>query len=160
MSAPFTLEREQWVPSSLQEVFSFFSDAGNLQTLTPKWLRFQILTPQPIEMAPGITIDYRLFWHGIPMHWQTEITRWEPPHQFEDLQVKGPYQLWHHTHRFQAVDQGTRIADSVRYSLPFGVLGRAAHAFSVRQNVEDIFNYRDAKVRALFGGDGKAPSVY
>jgi hypothetical protein len=158
MSVPFTLEHEQWVPRPLEEVFSFFSDARNLEILTPEWLRFEILTPPPIEMAVGAKIDYRLHWHGIPLLWKTEITHWEPPFHFEDLQIKGPYKLWHHTHRFKAIEGGTRITDSVRYALPFGILGQIAHAFSVRQNVEDIFKYRDEKVRALFGGGSNSPT--
>ena len=151
MTTPFTLEREQWVPSPLQDVFAFFSDARNLETLTPAWLRFEILTPQPIEIQAGSIIDYKLRWHGIPLRWKTEITKWEPPHSFEDLQIKGPYQLWRHTHSFEAVGAGTRIHDLVHYALPFGLLGRAAHAFSVRRNVEAIFRYRDEQVRTLFG---------
>jgi ligand-binding SRPBCC domain-containing protein len=153
VSAPFTLEREQWVPSPLHEVFAFFADARNLETLTPEWLRFEILTPEAINMTVGTVIDYRLRWHGLPLRWKTEITHWEPPNRFEDLQTKGPYQLWRHTHRFEAVGEGTRIGDSVQYALPFGLLGRAVHAVSVRRNVEEIFNYRDKKVRALFGGN-------
>lgn len=151
MSEAFTLEREQWVPSSLQVVFAFFADAGNLEVLTPDWLRLQILTPQPITMQPGTLIDYRLRWHGVPLRWRTEITHWQPPHHFEDLQLKGPYRLWRHTHIFEAVEDGTRIVDRVQYGLPFGVLGRIAHAVSVRRNVEQIFDYRDAKVRELLG---------
>lgn len=151
MTAPYVLEREQWVPASLGEVFHFFSDAGNLELLTPPWLRFQILTPQPIHMFPDTLIDYRLRWHGIPMHWRSEITVWQPPHTFEDLQLQGPYKLWHHTHRFQAVDEGTLIHDRVEYSLPFGVVGRMVHAFSVRKNIEIIFAFRERKVEEIFG---------
>lgn len=151
MTAPYVLESEQWVPASLEEVFRFFSDAGNLELLTPQWLRFQILTPQPIPMFPGTLIDYRLHWHSIPMRWRTEITAWQPPHAFEDLQLKGPYKLWHHTHRFQAVDGGTLIRDRVEYSLPFGIVGRMVHAFSVRRNVESIFAFRERKVEEIFG---------
>ncbi len=152
MSKPYTLEREQWVPRPLDEVFSFFSDAANLEELTPAWLEFSILTPSPIEMKAGAMIDYRLSWHGIPMGWKTEITLWEPPHRFEDLQLKGPYRLWRHTHRFQASGSGTLISDTVRYALPFGPVGRLVHAVSVRRNVEAIFAYRNEKVREMFGG--------
>lgn len=151
MSSPFTLEREQWVPRPLQEVFAFFADARNLETLTPDWLSFEILTPGPIRMTAGVIIDYKLRWHGIPLHWKTEIVHWEPPNCFEDLEIKGPYKLWRHTHRFAAIEDGTRISDSVQYALPFGLLGRAVHAISIRRNVEEIFEHRDRKVRALFG---------
>lgn len=152
MTEHYTLDREQWVPASLDDVFAFFADAGNLERLTPQWLRFQILTPQPIQMFPGTLIDYRLHWHGMPMRWRTEITAWQPPNHFEDLQLKGPYKLWCHTHRFQAVDGGTRICDRVEYSLPFGIAGRMMHVISVRRNVERIFEFRDRKVREIFSG--------
>ncbi len=146
------------MPRPLREVFAFFSDAQNLEALTPPWMRFHILTPQPIEMFPGTLIDYRLRWHGIPLRWQTQIARWEPPDHFEDVQLKGPYRLWHHTHRFEAFAGGTRIHDLVRYALPFGILGRMVHALSVRRNVEEIFAYRQAKIREMFGG-GEQPTA-
>lgn len=155
MNRPFTLEQEQWVPQPLDEIFKFFSDAKNLEALTPSWMRFHILTPQPIEIAAGTVIDYRLRWHGIPLRWKTEIITWEPPIRFVDLQLKGPYRLWRHTHRFQTAAGGTRISDSVEYALPFGLLGRLVHAVSVRKNVEEIFEYRRQKICDLFGSDGK-----
>jgi len=90
------------------------------------------------------------------MRWRTEITAWQPPHAFEDLQLKGPYKLWHHIHRFQAVDGGTLIRDRVEYLLPFGFVGRMVHAFSVGHNVESIFAFRQRKVEEIFGS-GHAP---
>jgi hypothetical protein len=155
MNKPFTLERDQWVPRPLEEIFAFFSAARNLEALTPQWLRFQILTPEPIAMTAGARIDYRLRWHEIPLRWTTEIALWEPPYRFEDVQLKGPYQIWHHTHCFEAARGGTQIVDNVRYSLPFGLLGRAIHTLTVRRNVEEIFAYRQGKVRALFGAGNK-----
>ena len=155
MNSPFTLEQVQWVPQPLDEIFKFFSDAKNLEALTPSWMRFHILTPQPIEIAAGTLIDYRLRWHGIPLRWETEIAVWEPPVCFVDLQLKGPYRFWRHTHRFQAAAGGTHILDSVEYSLPFGLLGRLVHALSVRRNVEEIFEYRRQKICDLFGSAPK-----
>lgn len=153
MREAFTFESEQFVPSPLEEVFAFFADPSNLELLTPEWLRFKILTPQPIKMALGAKIDYRLHWHGIPLRWRTEIIAWEPASRFEDLQLSGPYKLWRHTHHFAPVAGGTKINDSVLYALPFGMLGRVVHAVSVRRNVEQIFKFRSEKIRALFGGD-------
>jgi hypothetical protein len=155
MSRAHELRREQWVPRPPEEVFAFFSDARNLETLTPGWLRFEILTPGPIRVAAGARIDYRLRWHGIPLRWTTEIVRWEPPRVFEDLQLSGPYRLWHHTHRFEPEGGGTRMTDTVRYALPFGPLGRAVHAISVRRSVERIFEYRYDQIRELFGGPAR-----
>lgn len=157
MNEIYTLEREQWVPRPIEEVFDFFSDARNLEAITPPWLRFQVLTSDPISMHCGAIVDYRLRWHGLPLRWKTEIACWDPPHRFEDLQLRGPYRLWHHTHCFSARNGGTTVADCVRYRLPFGPLAGLIHALTIRRNVERIFDYRDAKIREHFGAE-TAPS--
>ena len=118
----YTLQRETWIPHSLPRVFEFFSKAENLERLTPPWLGFRILTPLPIEMKKGATIAYALRVRGIPLRWLTEIEEWNPPFEFIDVQAKGPYKLWRHTHRFTAFNGGTSVVDIVQYALPFGVL--------------------------------------
>ncbi len=151
---PYSLQREQWVPRPVEEVFAFFSDAGNLAKITPPWLGFQMLSPAPIDMRAGTRITYRISWHGLPLRWLTEISSWDPPREFVDVQLRGPYRLWHHTHRFEARDGGTLIRDEVRYALPLGLLGRLAHAWLVKSNLNAIFGYRTQKVSELLGGAG------
>lgn len=131
-----TLRREQWIPRAIDEVFAFFADAGNLEAITPPWLGLRILTPGPIRIAAGTEVRYRLCWHGVPVSWTTEIRRWDPPYRFVDVQLHGPYRLWHHTRRFETGDGGTRMTDLVRYRLFFGLPGRAVHAMKVRRDVE------------------------
>lgn len=145
----YTIRREQWVSRPLDEVFAFFSNARNLEQITPSWLNFQVLTA-PERISAGVHIRYRLRWHGIPLRWTTEITRWNPPHEFEDIQLSGPYKLWRHTHRFEERNGGTQMTDQVEYALPFGFLGRIAHAVQVRRNVEQIFEYRNEQIRKIF----------
>jgi ligand-binding SRPBCC domain-containing protein len=145
-----TLRREQFVPRPLKDVFEFFSDAGNLQKLTPPWLNFRILTPGPLDIHPGTLLDYRLQWHGFPVRWRTEIVTWSPPHNFSDAQIRGPYKLWHHTHTFTAEAGGTRMTDVVVYWLPFGVLGAMAHRIGVKRDLERVFDYREQVIASLF----------
>ncbi len=145
------LQREQWIPRALDDVFAFFSDAKNLGAITPPWLGFRILSPEPIVMRPGAKIDYMLRWHGFPVRWVTEITCWDPPTDFDDVQLKGPYSLWQHSHSFQSIDGGTLIGDTVRYALPFGLLGRLAHACVVKAELNAIFDYRAKKVSEILG---------
>lgn len=145
-----TLRREQWIPRPLEEVFAFFSDARNLERITPSWLGFQMLTPGPIRITAGTKLRYRLRVHGLPLSWTTEIRRWEPPYRFIDVQLSGPYRLWHHTHRFEADNGGTRMTDTVRYRLPFGLLGRAVQALKVGSDVKEIFDYRCKRIDELF----------
>lgn len=125
------------------EAFAFFGDASGLEAITPAWLAFRVVTPAPIEMRPGALIDYRLRLHGVPVRWRTRIEVWEPGERFVDVQVSGPYRLWHHTHEFEADGEGgTVIRDTVRYALPLGPLGALAHVLFVRRDLERIFDFR------------------
>ncbi len=118
------LYREQLVPRPIGEVFGFFARAGNLERITPPWLEFSLSTPEPEDMSAGTLIEYRLRLHRIPLRWISRIDRWEPGRAFEDVQVKGPYRLWHHRHEFRAAGGGTLVQDHVRYALPFGPAGK------------------------------------
>jgi ligand-binding SRPBCC domain-containing protein len=137
----YRLQREQLVARPLNEVFAFFSQARNLELITPPWLRFEVLTPEPIEMAPGALIDYRLWLRGVP-RWTSRIEAWETDRGFVDCQLRGPYQFWHHRHEFAAHPAGTIVRDDVRYALPFGPLGRLVHALVVRRDLQRIFDHR------------------
>jgi ligand-binding SRPBCC domain-containing protein len=144
MNREFTLEREQSIDLPLQEVFAFFSDAHNLAVITPEWLRFEIVTPEPIEMRMGTLIDYKLRLRGIPLKWQSEITAWEPPHRFVDEQRRGPYRYWIHEHTFDAAGpRRTIVRDRVRYDVPGG---RPVQRLFVQPDLERVFDYRARKL--------------
>ena len=144
---PYVLERSQRVALPAEDVFAFFAEARNLEAVTPPWLGFRVLTPGAIAMREGALIDYRLRLHGLPLRWRTRIAVWDPPRRFVDVQVRGPYSLWEHTHSFEPVDDGVEIRDRVRYALPLGPLGRLAHALFVRRDLERIFDFRAAALR-------------
>lgn len=143
----YSYHAELWLPRPRSEVFAFFSDAFNLQELTPSWLSFEVLTPRPITMKPGTLIDYRLRVHGLPLRWRTRITEWEPEERFVDEQLRGPYHLWHHTHRFEDSRGGTLCIDDVRYR-PIG--GALAYHLFVRRDVEKIFEFRRQRLTQRF----------
>jgi ligand-binding SRPBCC domain-containing protein len=145
------LDREQFIPRPLPEVFEFFSRARNLEALTPPFLRFEVITPEPIEMRPGALITYRLHLHGISLNWVTQIEAWEERRSFVDRQLNGPYSLWHHRHDFEARDGGTLVSDHVHYGLPLGPLGEIAHALLVKQDLRTIFDFRQDAVRQQLG---------
>ena len=147
------LVREQWIHRPVNEVFEFFADAGNLESITPPWLKFRILTPRPISMQTGTLIDYSLRVRWMPVKWRTEIVEWSPPRQFVDQQLRGPYRLWHHLHEFFSEGERTRMRDTVDYTLPLGPLGELAHVGWVRRDLKQIFDYRGAKIQELLGAD-------
>ncbi len=143
------LVREQVVAAAPDAVFDFFSHARNLETLTPPWLRFEVLTAEPIEMRQGTRIEYRLRLHGVPLRWVSRIEEWHPGRGFVDRQVHGPYRLWHHRHEFEAHDGGTLVRDSVHCSLPLGPFGALAHTAFVRRDLAAVFEYRRQQIDHL-----------
>jgi ligand-binding SRPBCC domain-containing protein len=140
------LERDQLIPRGRDEVFAFFADALNLEAITPAWLGFRVVTPEPIEMTAGTLIEYRLKLHGLRVNWLTQIEVWEPGRRFVDTQLRGPYRLWRHTHTFEDHPDGTRVRDSVSYEIPAGPLGELAHRLFVRRDLERIFDHRHSAV--------------
>lgn len=144
----YTLRTSAPLPGPIDQVFSFFAAAENLARITPPDLGFVIRTSQPIDMRVGTLIDYTIKLWGAPVHWRTEITRWNPPYQFEDTQLRGPYAKWVHLHTFTSKGDETLMTDEVRYRLPFGVLGRMAHGI-VRRQLRRIFSYREQVIRSL-----------
>lgn len=143
------LERTQRVELPIVETFELFADAFNLEALTPPLLRFRVVTPPPIEIGVGTLIEYRLRLHRVPVRWQTRIEAWDPPHQFIDNQLRGPYRLWHHTHRFEPDGGATLIHDRVRYRIGFGPLGAVADRLLVRGDLERIFDFRREAIANL-----------
>ena len=140
-------EREVWVPAKRDAVFAFFSNAKNLETLTPPWLHFRILTPDPLVMRAGLRIDYQLRLRGLPLRWQSEIILWDPPCRFTDVQRRGPYRLWVHNHTFEARNGGTLVSDMVEYAAPGG---RIVEKLLVEPDVRRIFDYRAKQLEHLF----------
>lgn len=145
--AGYELRAECFIARPIDEVFEFFSDAANLQRLTPPWLNFRILTPAPIELRLGLVMDYKLRVRGVPVRWQSEITVWDPPHEFADEARRGPYRFWRHTHRFEPRDGGTRVIDELHYGVPGGAL---VNWLFVGRDLRKIFTFRHQVLAKVF----------
>lgn len=142
---------EQWLPVPPDELWPFFSSADNLEKITPPWMQFHVVTPRPIDMHAGTLIDYRLKVHGMPIRWRTRIEAWEPTHRFVDVQLRGPYKQWHHTHTFTPRDGGTLCEDRVHYRLYGGPLAPLVNRLMVERDVRTIFHYREQELNRRFG---------
>ena len=157
MRAAYRLDTWLWLPRPRADVFTFFADAKNLERITPSFLAFRILTPTPLDMRAGTIIDYRVGLRGLPMKWRSEITTWEPPLRFADVQVRGPYREWTHTHTFDERDGGTLVGDTVRYSLRGpDFIGSTINRLLVAPDLTRIFSFRHDALQDAFGVRGQA----
>lgn len=148
-SGAYRLSTSVEVPRSLEETFLFFAEAKNLDSITPPWLQFRIVTPTPIVIREGTLIDYSLRLHRFPMAWRSCIEEWLPNQKFTDVQVRGPYVTWRHEHFFKDAGDGkTRVEDRVTYQVPGG---RLVHRAFVRRDLLRIFIYRQEQVKRLLG---------
>lgn len=151
----YRLTCEMRTSLSIADTFKVFEDPYNLARITPPWLNFTVTTPHRVDMARNARIEYRIRWFGIPLKWRTVIDEYDRPTFFSDRQECGPYSYWKHRHTFREVEGGTLVHDQVEYSLPFGWLGRLAHALFVRRQLLSIFEFRQRALATLFEG----PSV-
>lgn len=133
---------KQYFALPREKVFHFFCDAGNLEKITPPSLNFKILSMSTPQIQAGTLINYKLKIHGVPIHWTTQIETWEKNIKFTDTQLKGPYSLWHHTHLFEDLAEGTLMTDVLIYKLPLMQMGRTAAQALVDKDVESIFKFR------------------
>ena len=150
----FELATEIELACPIEEVFAFFSDAANLQRITPPWLNFQIVTELPVTMKKGQVLDYQLRLHGVPIKWKSEICIWEPNKRFVDQQLSGPYGSWWHEHTF--FDLGgteTLMRDRVRYTVPGG---RMIHRLLVKNDLRKIFEFRREVIQKIFSDEAES----
>ena len=138
------------IGQSKEDIFDFFASAENLERLTPPWLNFKIISSLPINMDVGTVIEYEIKLHGIPIRWESEITLWDPPHRFCDIQRKGPYKKWVHEHIFETSDVGTLVKDKVNYEV---IGGNLINKLFVKNDLAKIFNYRQATLLTIFNDE-------
>lgn len=151
--AVYSVHKVQRMPVSLETAWDFFSNPANLQSITPTYLRFEIISKYlSPRMYQGQIIEYKVRpLLGIPLYWMTEITHVEEGKFFVDEQRFGPYSLWHHQHHFRAIEGGVEMTDIVHYKNPFWILGDIANTLFVKNQLEGIFDFRFKKVVELFG---------
>ncbi|MCT4133665.1 SRPBCC family protein [Elizabethkingia anophelis] len=140
----YHLYREQQLNCNIEQVWDFFSSPLNLSKITPKDMKFTVLSDlKNTPIYEGMEIDYLVSpVLGIPLKWKTRITQLNYQKSFTDLQAKGPYRYWNHYHEFIENDKGVLMKDSVDYELPFGLLGKLAHSLFVHKRLKSIFEFR------------------
>ena len=160
-------ETSQFVAVELERAFRFFADPHNLPRITAPKSRAKIENLRLIAPAnqPGlagagseIEISMRLF-PPLPFRgrWLARIVDFEYGSYFRDLQLRGPFARFDHTHSFDASGTGTIIHDVVEYDVGWGRLGNVANALFVRSALTEMFDYRQRATERLLAGKSNQP---
>ena len=140
----YQLIKIQQVPTTINEIWDFISSPSNLKEITPEHMGFIVTGDTGKEkMYPGMIITYKVSpLLGIKLNWVTEITQVKDKEYFVDEQRIGPYSMWHHEHKIEAVEGGVLMTDIVTYQPPMGILGAIGNMLFIKKQLQDIFDYR------------------
>lgn len=124
-----------------EEVFAWHARPGAIDRLTPPWEPLVIEQP-PDSLEIGTRVVFRSTIPGpVAVRMVAEHVGYDPPREFRDAQVSGPFASWEHRHRFESVGPGrTILSDEVTYSLP--ALGEVLAGRVVRRRLRRMFDYR------------------
>lgn len=148
----YTLHKKQRLPITVEAAWEFLSNPANLKVITPDAMNFEIISGADRPLYTGQIIQYNVTpLLGIKAKWVSEITHVSHLRYFVDIQLYGPYSLWHHKHFINEVDGGVELEDLIHYKVPLGFIGRMLHPILVKPQLTKIFNYRQQKLIELFG---------
>jgi len=155
--ADHIIERRLWLPRPRFEIFAFFADPRNIARVQPAWARPTWLAEPPSSLDAGALLDFTVRAAGVPVRWRVMVREFDPPFRFVDVQLWGPFARWEHRHRFLEGPgcegqgpPGTWVEDRLTYRLPWGPLGRAAHALGAGRRIRALFDFRAARLREIF----------
>lgn len=143
-----TFESEQFVKAPIEKVFGFFSEPSNLEKITAPAMRLRT-TPASTELRQGVTFDYAFHAWGMNLRCRALIVEWDRDKRFADVQVRGPYLWWRHTHEFDQKNGGVMVRDRLEYALPFAPLSNVMLP-AVRRDIENAFTYRRRAIEDIF----------
>ena len=143
----------QKIPAGLEQVWDFYANHANLQTITPANMKFKVISQNKAEkLHSGQIIEYQVRpILNLPLYWMTEIKNVTAPTYFMDEQRKGPYSIWQHQHIFRTIEGGTEMTDLVLYQVPLGPVGELANSVLVKRKLRNIFEFRFKKMEEIFG---------
>ncbi len=130
------------IQAPVEDVFEWHERPGALERLTPHWDRMKVVERSGGILPGGRTV-LKMQAGPVPFIWVAEHTDYEKPRMFRDMQVKGPFAGWVHTHSFEpAGSDSCVLEDRIDYRLMFNPFGRFFMGKIIRDQLEAIFAFR------------------
>ena len=101
-------------------------------------------------IGPNRTVTWRGRHFGLMLEHTSLIDRYDPPHYFRDVMVKGSFRSFEHGHFFEPTsDGGTLVRDRLRFTAPFGPFGWLAEKLVLKSYLTGFLRQRDAVIRSV-----------
>lgn len=130
-------------PCSARELYDWHCRPGALERLIPPWENTRVLA-RTGGIEPGGQVVLQMHAGPVPYRWQARHIENIPGAMFRDIQERGPFAKWVHTHSFTDTPEGARLEDRVDYALPAQPLLPGFSTALVNRTLERIFRYRHA----------------
>jgi ligand-binding SRPBCC domain-containing protein len=127
-------------------VFAFHADARNLPRL--------MLGPVRVLSAPTPSRagDRQIIRLGLPplaVEWHARIEEVAPPVRIVDVQERGPFKQWRHTHLIVPAGEASVLVDTVEFRLFPGRLGRLLDRTFTATALRLVFTERHRRTRRI-----------
>ena len=131
-------------PAAVEDLFAYHENPVALQRLIPPWENCTILDKSGgIENGGKVTLQLRF--GPLKAQWVSRHESFERNRQFSDIQVKGPFSSWKHTHAFRSTGQHTStLKELIQFKIPLGSLGHHLAYSGIRKRLNRMFTYRHA----------------
>lgn len=129
------------ISAPVDKVFAWHAREGAIHRLTPPWAPLKMISRNGPGIDKGVKVVFEIKAGPFPMIWEAEHIDYQENRLFKDIQLKGPFAKWEHTHRFEPDGDGTIMEDHIEFRLPAGLLSRPFYGYAGKQ-FDRMFAYR------------------
>lgn len=135
------------VRTTPEKLFAFHELPDAFLRLLPPREKIRVHQVAPnLEAGSRTVVDVRVgLWY---IRFESLHTAYDPPHSFEDQQIRGPFKSWRHRHIVEPHADGALLIDDIEYTPPFGLLGRALAGIVIKPRLRRVFAFRHRVTRA------------
>jgi ligand-binding SRPBCC domain-containing protein len=142
-----TFAKETYIEASPARVFAFHEQPDALTQLCPPWESAHVAVTANISDLNAEAIIHIRILKLFSVRWIARYTLYDPPHTFEDVQVKGPFRNWRHVHIVKPYHGGAILRDEIYYEPPFGLVGRKLAQRLIQKRLQRLFTFRHEVTR-------------
>lgn len=149
--------KESRIDATPEELYDWHMQPGAFDKLVPPWQHVEVLE-RPERLEEGAVLVMKVYAAGpVGVRWVAHHRDFVDGRQFVDVQEKGPFRSWRHTHQFLPADAGKSILrDSIDYELPLGKLGELVGGWYSRRMLERMFDYRHQTTAQALAHDSQS----